>query len=52
MDGDALALLSDVLLGDSEWTLAEVRRLIRMRELAELGRWQADGLDGRGPRSG
>jgi hypothetical protein len=45
LDGGTLALLSDVLIGDSEWTIAEVRRLIRMRELADRGRWRANGLD-------
>ena len=45
-DEGALALLSDVLIGESDWTMAEVRRLISMRELAERGRWRAEGPDG------
>jgi hypothetical protein len=44
-DGTALALLFDILVGDSAWTMAEVRRLISMRESAELGRWRVAGLD-------
>lgn len=44
-DGAALALLSEVLIGDSPWTMGEVRGLIWLRELAERGRWSADGLD-------
>lgn len=39
-DGAILALLSDVLIGERAWTMTEVRRLIAMRELAELGRWR------------
>ena len=30
----ALTFLSQVLLGDSEWSLAEVRRLVALRERA------------------
>jgi len=41
----ALALLSDILVGDSAWTMDEVQRLISMREVAELGRWRVAGLD-------
>jgi hypothetical protein len=44
-DEAALAFLSEILVGDREWTVAEVRRLISMRESAELGRWRA-GPDG------
>ena len=44
-DGAILSLLSEVLIGDSAWTLAEVQRLVAVRELAELGRWRAAGLD-------
>lgn len=44
-DGAILAFLSEVLIGDSAWTMPEVRRLIAMRELAELGRWRAGSLD-------
>ena len=36
----ALALLSDILVGERAWTLPEVQRLISMRESAELGRWR------------
>ncbi len=45
LDGAALALLSDVLIGDRPWTMAELRGLIWMRELAERGRWRSNGLD-------
>jgi hypothetical protein len=45
-DESALALLSDVLIGDSHWTMPEIRRLITMRELAERGRWHVEGQDG------
>ena len=46
----ALALLSDILIGERAWTLPEVQRLISMREAAELGRWRVveshdDGTD-------
>jgi len=37
----ALAFLSEILIGDGAWTMAEVRRLISMRESAGLGRWRA-----------
>ena len=38
-DGAALAFLAEILVGDPDWTLAEVRRLISLREVAaELGR--------------
>jgi hypothetical protein len=37
-DGSALAFLADILVGDRAWTIAEVRRLITLREAAELGR--------------
>jgi hypothetical protein len=39
----ALAFLSEILVGDGAWTLAEVQRLISMRESAELGRWRVAG---------
>jgi len=51
-DGAVLALLSEVLIGDSAWTMAEVRRLISMREVAELGRWRVAGLDDEGANAG
>ena len=41
----AIALLSEVLVGDCGWSLAEVQRLIAVRDLAELGRWRVAGLD-------
>jgi hypothetical protein len=41
----ALAFLSEILVGDRAWTMAEVRRLISMRESAELGRWRAAETD-------
>jgi hypothetical protein len=44
-DGAVLALLAEVLIGDSAWSMAEVQRLISMREVAELGRWRVAGLD-------
>jgi hypothetical protein len=37
-DRAALAFLADILVGDRAWTIAEVRRLISLREAAELGR--------------
>jgi hypothetical protein len=43
-DGAVLALLSELLIGDSAWTMAEVQRLVELRDRAELGRWRADGL--------
>jgi hypothetical protein len=44
-EGAILSLLSELLIGDSAWTMAEVRRLVVVRDLAELGRWRATGLD-------
>ena len=44
-DGAVLALLSEILIGDSAWTMAEVQRLISMREVAGLGGWRVAGLD-------
>lgn len=44
-DGAVLDLLSEILIGDGAWTLAEVERLISLRESAELGRWRNAGLD-------
>lgn len=44
-DGATLALLFDILAGDCAWTMAEVRRLISVREFADLGRWRVAGLD-------
>ena len=44
-DRAALALLSDILVGEREWTVGEVRRLLSMRDAAELGRWRT-GPDG------
>ncbi|MEA2544779.1 MAG: hypothetical protein QOI09_52 [Chloroflexota bacterium] len=44
-EGAILSLLSELLIGDSAWTMAEVRRLVVVRDLAELGRWRASGLD-------
>jgi hypothetical protein len=37
--------LSEILIGDSAWTVDEVQRLISMRESAELGQWRRAGLD-------
>jgi len=51
-DGAVLALLSEILIGDSAWTMAEVQRLISMREFAELGRWRVAGLDDEGANAG
>jgi len=45
-------LLSDILVGDSAWTMEEVQRLISMREVAELGRWRVEGLDDEGASAG
>lgn len=44
-DKAALALLFDILVGDSAWTMAEVGHLVSMRESAALGRWRVAGLD-------
>jgi hypothetical protein len=44
-DQAALAFLSEILLGDRSWTVAEVRRVVAMREAAELGRWRVAGSD-------
>ena len=48
VDRGVLSLLSEVLIGDSTWTMAEVQRLVAVRDLAELGRWRAAGLDDAG----
>jgi hypothetical protein len=47
-DEAVLSLLSELLLGDSSWTMDEVQRLVAVRDLAELGRWRAAGLDDAG----
>jgi len=47
-EGAILSFLSEVLIGDHAWTLSEVRRLVAVRDLAELGRWRAAGLDDEG----
>ncbi len=44
-DGGTLELFFDILVGDSTWTMAEVGRLISVRESADLGRWRVAGLD-------
>jgi hypothetical protein len=44
-DEAALAFLSEILIGEDAWTLAEVQGLISMRESAELGRWRVPGPD-------
>ena len=44
-DQVALAFLSEILIGDRVWTMAEVRHLISMREAAEFGRWRVAGPD-------
>ena len=49
-DGAVLSLLSELLIGDNMWTMAEVQRLVAVRDLAELGRWRANELDDAGPR--
>jgi hypothetical protein len=51
-DAAVLALLSEILIGESAWTMAEVQRLISMREVAELGRWRVAGLDDEGASAG
>ena len=48
-DAAVLRLLSDLLIEDSVWTMAEVQRLVSMRDLAELGRWRVSELDDAGP---
>jgi hypothetical protein len=47
-EGAVLVLLSELLIGDSAWTMAQVQRLVSMRDLAELGRWRVAGLDDEG----
>jgi hypothetical protein len=37
-----VAFFEDVLLGDTDWRLAEVRRVIDMHELAAAGHWETD----------
>ena len=51
-DGAVLSLLSELLIGDNAWTMAEVKRLVAVRDLAELGRWRANGLDDAGAAAG
>ncbi len=45
VDEGALALLSDVLIGDSHWTMPEIRRLIALRERSHGGRWSVGSPD-------
>ncbi len=45
-EGASLALLTDILLGEHEWTMAQVRRLVLLAEQSELhalGRRPDDG---------
>ena len=51
-DAAVVGLLSEILIGDSAWTMSEVQRLISMREVAELGRWRVAGLDDEGASAG
>ena len=44
-DEAALAFLSEILIGERDWTMAEVQHLIAMRESADRGRWRVAGLD-------
>ncbi len=41
----AIALLSDILLDERDWTVAEVRRLIALREMVALRRGSNAGHD-------
>ncbi len=40
-----LSLLSELLIGERAWTMAEVKRLLVVRDLAQLGQWTSSGLD-------
>ena len=40
-----LSLLTELLIGDSAWTMAEVQRLVAVRDRAVLGRWRAARFD-------
>ena len=51
-EGAVLSFLSEVLAGDNTWTMAEVQRLVVVRDLADLGRWRVTGLDDEGTTSG
>ena len=44
-DAAALAFLSEILIGDRAWSMAEVERLISLRESAQRGRWRVAGTD-------
>jgi hypothetical protein len=44
-DGAAVSFLSEVLTGETSWTMAEVQRLIVVHDLARMGRWRASTLD-------
>jgi hypothetical protein len=48
-EGAVISFLSEVLVGDNSWTMAEVQRLVVVRDLADLGRWRAAGLDDEDP---
>ena len=37
LEGAVLSFLSEVLAGDNTWTMAEVQRLVVVRDLADLG---------------
>ena len=50
-DGAVISFLAEVLTGDTTWTMAEVQRLIAVRDLVELGRLPADELDGEDGRA-
>jgi hypothetical protein len=50
-DEGALSLLTDILIGDSHWTMAEVRRLIVLRERSASGRWPFGRADDDSPHA-
>ena len=40
----ATQFLADVLIGETNWSLGEVRDLLALHTLVGLGRWHAEGL--------
>jgi hypothetical protein len=51
-EGAVISFLSEVLVGDNSWTMAEVQRLVVVRDLADLGRWRVTAQDDEGSTAG
>jgi hypothetical protein len=41
----AAAFLTDVLVGETPWSVREVQNLLALHTMVAIGRWHAQGLD-------